>query len=485
MNLESFKQLGIYEFKENISNDLEIKRGRIVTNLPAKTLALLRTGGNNFSGDFSRQDFAAITSLLSLGHSPEDVYSTFRDSPRGKHAAERKSGHFDDYVQRTINKAVAFLRVDRKTTNGNGHKVPTPISQGTVRVNFSNRKPEIIHPMGIIGVRAHRVEVEQPKWIWPRYLPAGKLTVLAGDPGLGKSTIAIDLVSRVTQGTFLPLMENRTIKGTCFIASAEDAAEDTIVPRLIACGADLSRVEILRRVNTEEGERYMNFPRDINNLKDRVSKCGARLVIIDPLNAFLSKETDAHRDQDVRLVLAPFEDMAEELQVAILIIAHLNKREESSAMYRIGGSIGIVGAARSVLAVTQLDTPTKPRVLYSIKSSLSKRPPSLEYQVRNARRTKQGTEWLGEDIIKSSKVRWMGEVEFDPGKKSIQSKDSAVDLVKEFLQQIIMDAEVSTEEIYREAKKAGISQRQILSCKDLIGIRSIKKQDGWYWAWKS
>src|SRR5580765_2433576 len=331
MRLDDFIKMGIYEYKENISNDLEIKRGRIITNLPAKTLALLRVGGNNFSGDFSRQDSAAITSLLSLGHSPEDVYSTFRDSPRGHHASERKSGHFDDYVQRTIKKAIEFLKTERNgSSNGNGHKVE-PAPNGAVHVNFSNRKPEVEQPMGLIGVRAHRVEVEQPKWIWPKYLPAGKLTVLAGDPGLGKSSIAVDLVSRITQGTFLPLSDQRTVKGTCFIASAEDAAEDTIVPRLISCKADLSRVEILRRVNTEDGERYMTFPRDINRLKDRVSKCGARVVVIDPLNAFLSKETDSHRDQDVRLVLAPFEDMAEELQVCILIIAHLNKKEDSSA----------------------------------------------------------------------------------------------------------------------------------------------------------
>lgn len=339
--------------------------------------------------------------------------------------------------------------------------------------------------MGLIGVRAHKVEVEQPKWIWPKYLPAGKLTVLAGDPGLGKSSIAIDLVSRVTQGTFLPLSDQRTVKGTCFIASAEDAAEDTIVPRLISCGADLSRVEILRRVNTEDGERYMTFPRDINRLKDRVSKCGARIVIIDPLNAFLSKETDSHRDQDVRLVLAPFEDMAEELQVCILIIAHLNKKEESSTIYRIGGSIGIVGAARSVLAVTQLDTPTKPRVLYSIKSSLSKKPAALEYQVRNARSVREAKEWKGEGTVRSSKIRWMGQVDFDLSKKTVQSKDKVVDTVKEFLQQVVMDSPVHTDEIFKEAKKAGISYRQILASKDSLGIRSIKRSKGWYWQWKS
>jgi archaellum biogenesis ATPase FlaH len=483
MRLEDFKQMGIYEFKENLSSDLEIKRGRIITNLPAKTLALLRVGGNNFSGDFSRQDFAAITSLLSLGHSPEDVYSTFRDSPRGHHAAERKSGHFDDYVQRTIKKAVAFLKVERNGhSNGNGYKTEP---NGAVHVNFSNRKPEVDLPMGLIGVRANTVEVEQPKWIWPKYLPAGKLTVLAGDPGLGKSSIAIDLVSRITQGTFLPLSEQRTGKGTCFIASAEDASEDTIVPRLISCKADLARVEIFRRVNTEDGERYMTFPRDINRLKDKVSKCGARIVVIDPLNAFLSKETDSHRDQDVRLVLAPFEDMAEELQVCILIIAHLNKKEDSSTIYRIGGSIGIVGAARSVLAVTELDSPTKPRVIYSIKSSLSKKPPALEYQVRNARTVKEAKEWKGEEIVRSSKIRWMGIVDFDMNKKAIQSKEVAVDSVKEFLQQIILDAPVHTDEIFREAKKAGVSTRQILGSKDSLGIKSLKKPDGWYWSWKS
>lgn len=461
--LEEFKLRGIYEKKEDSSLDLELEGGRIISDLPQRIrLTLDSTGGDSYEGDYSRQDSAIITSLLSHGLSPRDTYSTFLASSRGKDAVRRKNGHVDDYISRTIKKAAAFLKIDTK-----------------IKVDFARRK-QAREGEGIITQAAKSIEVERPHWVWPRYIPAGKITILAGDPGLGKSTIALDIISRISRGTFLPL-SGRTIAGTCLIASAEDAAEDTIVPRLIASQANLDRVEIMREVRVDGETKYLSFPRDLNRLRDTIVKIGCRLAIIDPFNAFLSRETDSHRDQDVRLVLAPFESIAEETGAAIVIIAHLNKREEASTIYRVGGSIGLIGAARSVLAVTQLPSKAT-RVLFPIKSNLSKSPMALEYEVKGITKHRNGSgAWKGEGKIKSSTVHWVGEVLFDPKTQSTNTKTKADNSGEEFLRQLLSDCELSCEDIFKEARQAGLMRSQLIRAKDNLNIKTVRKNNEWWW----
>lgn len=466
--LEDFKRLGIYEEKPD-SSDIEISSGTVIKNLPPKVKAMLQTvGGNSHGGDFSRQDSAVVTSLLSHGLTPENVYATFAASARGRNAAERKAGHFDDYLVRTIRKALSFLGKER----GNG--------ENKIRVNFG-RTRLVPDGDGILSQKASDVEVETPRWLWPSYLPQGKITVLAGDPGLGKSTISLDLVSRITRGTILPTGE-RCPTGTCLVVSAEDAAEDTIVPRLIASHANRTKVELMREVRIDDEILYLSFPRDFDRFRTKIIETGARLAIIDPLSAFLNKDTDSHKDQDIRSVLAPFEGIAEETQAAILIVAHLNKREESSAMYRVGGSIGIVGAARSVLMVSPV--PNKDtRVLYSLKSNLSKRPPSLEYKTKTTTKEKGNGagDWKGEDKVISSTIHWMGEIDFDPLSGAIAPQQRAEDTAEGFVRQLMEDGEVFVDDVFREAKMAGISKSQLNRVRESIGIRPLRKKGRWIW----
>lgn len=469
--LEDFGEI----YKEDERPDIDLSQGRKVTDLlPEKTRRMLADpGGSSHGGDFSRQDSAVITSILTAGFTAGDAYVTFVSSARGRHAAERKSGHFDDYVQRTIQKAVSFH-------SKNGHVEKSE----TVSVDFGKRHktPE---GEGIITMKASEIETEKTHWVWKDYIPSGKITILAGDPGMGKSTIALDLLSRISCGTVLP-SGGRSISGTCIIASAEDAAEDTITPRLIVARANLGRIEIVKEVRIEDELRYLTFPRDLERLKQVIVKKGVRIFVIDPLNAFLEKGTDTYKDQDVRSVLGPMEAIAEETGAAILIIAHLNKKEDSSTLYRVGGSIGFIGAARSVLAVTTAQTKNATKVLYSLKSNLSKKPPALAYETRAAKREREGTEWLGESKISSSLIRWKGEVDFDPSKGSVTEADKAENEAEDFLRQVLTDgAEVSAETIYAEAKLAGIARAQLIRTKSDLGIQLKKKRDGkWYWKWE-
>lgn len=470
--IDDFKRLGIYEEKTgNIECSFEGGKVINVLEVTEKVKELLRTsGGSSNNGDASRQDSSVITSLLNSGLSPADVYSTFADSVRGRDAERRKEGHFEDYMQRTIERAVAFLR----SKNG---------SNGKVTVNFSNARAKP-SGSGLIISMGHEVETERTQWVWPGYIPAGKLTLLAGDPGMGKSTMVGDLIARISKGAFLPTGQ-RSITGTSLIASAEDSPEDTIIPRLIACDANLKRVGVIREVrdeNTDEGSRYLSFPRDLDLLRQTLIAKGCRLLIIDPLNAFLDKGTDSYKDQDIRRVLHPLEMMAEETGTAILIVAHLNKKEDSGTLYRVGGSIGFIGAARSVLAVTKLPDDTS--VLYSLKSNLSARPASMAYEIKQVRknRTDRNT-WLGESSISSSGVRWLGEVDFNPFQKNqVVVADSRVkEQATDFLRQVLASGQMDTDSLYVEAKTAGVNRSHLHKVRAEMGIIQNRVNGKWFW----
>ena len=472
--IEDFKRLGYYTEKP-VAEECEFGEGKIIpkSKLPDKVRELLsEAGGSSHGGDYSRQDSAVITSMLSAGFSPEDIYATFAASKRGKHAAERKEGHLEDYVKRTIEKAAGYL------------KSKAPLDK--VSVNFArtrNTQPGA----GLVISMGHQVEVEKPKWLWPGYIPAGKLTILAGDPGMGKSTIVLDILSRISKGTFLP-SGNRGVTGMSLICSAEDSAEDTIVPRLIAADANLEKIGIIREVRDDADDdetRFLSLPRDLELLRETLVEKGCRVLVIDPLNAFLEKGTDTYKDQDMRRVLHPLEAIAEESGTAILVVAHLTKKEDTGALYRIGGSIGFIGAARSVLSVSRLEDDT--RVLYSLKCNLTVRPPSLSYETKQVRRISgngHGT-WMGDQEVHSSGIRWLGEVDFNPLAKTANKSDSKMDMeATDFLREVLQEAgEMETTQLYKESRIAGVSRPALNKVKQELGIKAIKKHDAWYWKW--
>lgn len=472
--IEDFKRLGLYEEKA-AAEDCTFEGGKVVAdlNISDKIKSLMATvGGDSHKGDLSRQDSAVITSLLVSGLTPADTYTTFLASVRGQDSLRRKEGHVDDYVRRTIERAAGFIK-----------KSATKVS-----VNFSKEKFDP-RTMGLIISMGHEVETEKTQWVWPGYIPAGKLTLIAGDPGMGKSTMVGDLIARITRGTYLPTGQ-RSVTGMSLIASAEDAPEDTIIPRLIAADANLRRVGVIREVRNDEeaedgGSRYLSFPRDLKLLRHTLIQRGCRLLIIDPLNAFLEKGTDSYKDQDMRRVLHPMEQMAEETGTAILIVAHLNKKEDSSTLYRVGGSIGFIGAARSVLAVTRMADDT--RVLYSLKSNLSSRPASMAYEIKQVRKVKTPENtWKGEDVIESSGIRWLGEVDFNPFAKETTATPAAKisEEASDFLRQVLTTStEIDCEILYAEAKSAGINKASLNKVKTHLGVKSTRRDGKWFWSW--
>ena len=231
------------------------------------------------------------------------------------------------------------------------------------------------------------VAVERVDWLWPYRIPRGKITVLDGDPALGKSTIAMDLAARVTRGWPLPGDEGEFAPAGVILMSAEDGMGDTIRPRLEEAGGDPRMVHLFEGISNEPGVLVpATIPTHVPELGDLIERHRAALVIIDPLTAYLEGRHDAYRDQDVRGALKPLARVAEQTGASILIIRHLSKSGGPNALYRGGGSIGIIGAARSGLLVARDPEQPSRSIVAVTKSNLAAKAPALAYRLVEATR---------------------------------------------------------------------------------------------------
>jgi hypothetical protein len=235
------------------------------------------------------------------------------------------------------------------------------------------------------------------RWTWKDRIPAGKVTVIDGRPGVGKSCMTLDIAARVTRGRempdgFDPAMGPRNV----IIVTAEDDWADTVVPRLMAAGADLARVSRLDDLGIPDG---------VPDLEKRILEVEAALVIIDPLVAFVAAKYNLYRDQDARTALRPLADVAERTGAAVVGLRHVNKTQGAPAQDRGTGSVAIGGAARSNLIAGPDPDREGHFVLASIKNNLGRRPPSLGYSLEPV------DVKLSDGIAEVAVVRWEGTVD--------------------------------------------------------------------------
>jgi hypothetical protein len=324
----------------------------------------------------------------------------------------------------------------------------------------------------LAGTLMSEVEPEQVEWLWPGRLPLGKLAVLDGDPGLGKSVVTIDVAARVSAGLELPDGQPGKSAGVVLL-SAEDGLRDTIRPRLDAAGADSERIFALSTViEAKGGERMISLTRDLTIIEKAIESVEARLVIVDPLTAFLSEKTDSYKDQDIRRALAPLAALAERTRAAILIVRHLNKAAGGNTLYRGGGSIAIIGAARSGLVIAQDPEDSERRILAANKHNLSRAAPSLAFSIETAPNGTACVSWRGTSTLSAGDIL---KEPTDPEQKSALSE------AKEFLSQELEDGRVPAEQVEKDARGAQISMRTLKRAKRQLGVKSRKQGDVWYW----
>lgn len=333
------------------------------------------------------------------------------------------------------------------------------------------RNGKVSYPM--VGRLLSEVTAEQVWWLWAKRIPLGKLTVIDGDPGLGKSVLLTDAAARVSVGRPWP-DGSPCVAGGVVICSAEDGLADTIRPRLDAAGGDPSKVLALATVPDEDGERLLSIPEDLDVIRRGIERVDAKLVIVDPIMSFLSESHNAHKDQDVRRALAPLAKLAEDTKVAIVLVRHLNKASGGNPLYRGGGSIGIVGAVRSALLVAKHPEDDRRRVLAPMKGNLAEPAPSLAFALTGADNGAVSVEYKSETSYTADALL---AAPTDPEERS------ALKEAQDFLRDALKDGPRHGKTVKKEAQEADISDATLRRAKPSVGVRSTKEGDGpWSWA---
>lgn len=248
---------------------------------------------------------------------------------------------------------------------------------------------------------ASDVQIEPVDWLWKKRLARGMLTLMVGDPGLGKSMGLMKIAATVTTGGGLP--DNTPIEpGGVIIMAPEDSDEHTIVPRLMAAGADLTKIILLTKVTDcdkdgNEYERPISFPEDASILEEAIIDCKASLAIIDPVLAMISEKYDSHKDQAVRLALGRVTDVAAKQHCAVMGVVHLNKAQSGNALYRSSASIGFIGMARVGLFVVLDPDNERGGVIVNHKNNLADRTKtaSIRYSFHETEQEIGYIEWEG------------------------------------------------------------------------------------------
>ena len=322
------------------------------------------------------------------------------------------------------------------------------------------------------------VKREPLEWLWDGRFPLRKVSMLSGDPGLGKSLVTLAIAAAVSRGAAWPIPgEGNAPLGDVVLISAEDDVADTIRPRLEAAGADLTRIHVLDGVEDMDanGEPHRRpwCLHDLDALGDRVARLpGCRLVVIDPLSAFLAG-ADSHKNADVRELLAPLSDLAAQHRVALLAISHLNK-SAGPALYRTMGSLAFVAAARAAYAVAKDKEDPERRLVIPIKANLAPDTTGLAYHVR-VRDGQPVVEWEPEPVhVTADDALALAERADDRAER---------DTTADWLRKLLARGQMAAKDVYREGDEAGFSRDQLKHAKGRIGAESTKTgmDGGWVW----
>jgi AAA domain-containing protein len=380
----------------------------------------------------------------------------------------------------------------RVRTNGNATK-PAPFADTSsntegkkpaTKLN-ANRKTSTA-PL-LESAAAASFKMTSINWLWPNRFALGKLGLLAGLPDRGKGLITADMIARVTTGDHWPCGEGRARKGRALILSAEDDIADTIIPRLVAAGADLNLVEIVRMVRQGDNKRMFSLITDLELLRRKVDELGDVVMVdIDPMSAYLGVgKIDSYRTTDVRGALAPVTEFAAAKQIFVLGVLHFNKKADvTNAMLRISDSLAFAATARHCYVVVD-DPDNERRLFVKAKNNLAPDTKALSYRV-NAIAVGEGPE----GSIWAPRVIWGSEHVEVTATEAMQAEaagksDTANprDAAKTFLSEMLAAGPIARSDIDEAAKANCISDRTLARAKTEMGIIAKKNglTGGWTW----
>lgn len=339
---------------------------------------------------------------------------------------------------------------------------------------------------GVQIIRADSIAPEPVDWLWDGYLAAGKVHIMAGAPGTGKTTLALSLAATVSIGGRWPDGSIAT-PGDVLIWSGEDTAADTLVPRLMAAGAELSRAHFVGRVNDPEGTRPFDPAGDFPDLELAAARMrNLRLVIVDPIVSAVAG--DSHKGAEVRRGLQPLVDFAERTRCAVLGISHFSKGSAGKdVVERVTGSHAFGALARIVLATAKApeDAPEAGRLMVRAKSNLGPDGGGFRYELRNV-------ELSGPHAgIEASRVEWADAIEGGAREllaavEQITDPEERSDLAdaKSFLADLLADGPVPAKKGRSEAEDAGHSWATIRRAMKALGVESEKDGMRGPWRWR-
>ena len=317
---------------------------------------------------------------------------------------------------------------------------------------FEQHEPEIFSMADI--------EATEVEWLWQDFIPLRKVTILQGDPGEGKTTAMLQIIASLTTGRpIISSKDDEPITEPCNVIyqTAEDGLADTIKPRLLAAGADCLRVQVINE------EKYPLTMTD-RQLETALIRTKAKLVVLDPLQAYLGAGVDMHRANEIRPIMARLAFLAERGNCAIVLIGHMNKASMMKSSYRGLGSIDFTAAARSVIVCGRVKDEPDIRVLVPVKSSLAYEPTPVAFRLSK----ENGFEWIGEYEITAEELL------------SGSSNGRKIDKAKEFLKEVLDDKMVPSTELKEMAAARGIKEKTLRNAQKELGTVPVKDGDRWY-----
>ena len=304
------------------------------------------------------------------------------------------------------------------------------------------------------------VAVEQIEWLWKPYIPFGKITIIQGDPGDGKTTMILAIAAALTRGTFLPECEELLLPSNVIYQTAEDGLGDTIKPRLLQAEADCTRVFV---IDESQQELTLSDAR----IEETIAQTGAKLFILDPLQAYLGAGVDMHRANEIRPVFSQLGRVAEKTGCAVVIVGHMNKGGFKS-QYRGLGSIDIQAAARSVLTLGRIQGKPTLRAFAQGKSNLAPEGKAIAFELD----PETGFRWIGEYPITIDELL----------QGVLIHKDSPFERAETLLRNELTGCSLPASTIFSLAKEEEISERTLRRVKAKLNVQSCKKDDVWFWS---
>ena len=328
-------------------------------------------------------------------------------------------------------------------------------------------------------INASSINPEPIRWIWKDWLAAGKFHLLAGPAGTGKTTVMLSIAAAITSGHKLP-DGIRPDKGRVLIWSGEDDAKDTLVPRLLACGADRDMIDFVGSVTEEGYSRSFDPSSDVNKLVEALNSKGTKpsLMIVDPIVSAVA--TDSHKNGEVRRALQPLVNLADKLDCAVLGITHFSKGTGGKdPVERVTGSLAFSALARIVMiCAKKTDEESEVRLFAKAKSNIGSDSGGFEYHLEQVEATK--------DIF-NTRVVW-GNTVAGSARELLQEADdfeaerkSALSEAVEWLKEELKDGPISSVDIFSKAKQEGISKSTLNRAKRNAKVKPQKCGDTWNW----